>query len=404
MSDAIVVINGGSSSLKFAVYALAEDAADGLERTYSGQVEGLGHTPRLSVRDAAGAVAEEGAVPLPAESDPYTTALDRLLAWIEDHSGGRHLVAAGHRVVHGGRDYADPVRLSDEIIGRLEGLVALAPLHQPHNLAAIRALARMRPELVQVACFDTAFHRSASALSRAFALPRRWSERGIERYGFHGLSYEYIASVLPELLGADADGRIVVAHLGHGASMCALHRRRSVATTMGFTALDGLPMGRRCGALDPGVVLYLLQTEGMDADAVSDLLYERSGLLGVSGISDDMRELLASPDPRAAEAVALFTYRAGREIGSLAAALGGLDALVFTGGIGEHAAPVRAAICRDTSWLGLELDSGANEAGGPCISRGSSRVAAWVVPTDEERVIARHTACLVSGPGVTAAR
>jgi acetate kinase len=287
--------------------------------------------------------------------------------------------------------FARPVRIDAEVLGELESLVPLAPLHQPHNLAAIRAVAQHVPQLPQVACFDTSFHRTQPVVAQAFALPRRCAEQGIRRYGFHGLSYEYIASVLPDVDARAAAGRAVVAHLGNGASLCALKAGRSVATTMGFTAVDGLVMGTRCGALDPGVLLFLMDQHGMDARALEELLYQQSGLLGVSGISSDMRTLLASTDPRAAEAVELFVYRIGRELGSLAAALGGLDALVFTGGIGENAVSIRARVCRDAAWLGLELDEEANERGGPRLSRPNSRVAAWVIPTNEELMIAQHT-------------
>jgi len=277
-------------------------------------------------------------------------------------------------------------------------LVPLAPLHQPHHLSAIAALAKLHPRLPQVACFDTSFHRSQPELATRYALPRNLTDEGIRRYGFHGLSYEYIAGVLPEMLGeAGARGRVVVAHLGNGASMCAIKEGRSVATTMGFTTLDGLPMSRRCGALDPGVVLYLMQQKGLSADAVSELLYQSSGLLGVSGLSDDMKALLASSDPNAAEAVSLFVYRIGRELGSLVAALGGFDALVFTGGIGEHAGEIRRRVCRDASWLGLQLDEAKNRAGGPRITTGDSRTSAWMIPTDEDLMIARHTWSLTGG-------
>ena len=310
--------------------------------------------------------------------------------------------------LHGGTKYSTPVVVDPGVIADLESLVSLAPLHQPHNLAAIKALASLHPNLPQVACFDTAFHQTQSKTATAFAIPRELTEAGIRRYGFHGLSYEYIASVLPDYAGPAAEGKVVVAHLGQGASMCALEARRSVATTMGFTALDGLPMGHRCGALDPGLVLYLMAEKGMDAAAVTDLLYNRSGLLGVSGISGDMRTLSASKDPHAAEAIQLFVYRIGRELGSLVAALGGLDVLVFTAGIGEHSAAVREQVCRDARWLGIELDSSANAAGGTRITTPDSRVSAWVIPTDEELIIARHTVKLIgaanfaSSPVITA--
>jgi acetate kinase len=279
----------------------------------------------------------------------------------------------------------------------LESLIPLAPLHQPHHIAAIRAIGAIAPGMPQFACFDTAFHRSQPALAQEFALPRELTAKGIRRYGFHGLSYEYIVSVLPEILAESADRKLIVAHLGNGASMCAIEGGRSIATTMGFTAIDGLPMGTRTGALDPGVILYLLQHERMSADAIEQLIYNRSGLLGVSGISSDMRTLLASDAAGAREAIDLFVYRIGRELGSLAAALGGLDVLVFTGGIGEHAPEIRARVCREAQWLGVTLDERANAAGGPRISSPGSAVSAWVIPTDENLMIARHTRHLLDG-------
>jgi acetate kinase len=321
----------------------------------------------------------------------HDNGLDTLLAWIDARTSNSAVIAAGHRVVHGGVRYASPVRVTPEVIRELEALVPLAPLHQPHNLEAIKALAKRRPALPQVACFDTAFHSAQPAVAQAFALPRALGETGIKRYGFHGLSYEYIVSVLPEHLGNGADGRVVVAHLGAGASMCAMRDRRSVATTMGFTALDGLPMGTRTGAIDPGVILHLMTERGMSVSDVTELLYKKSGLLGLSGVSSDVRDLLASDSPYAAWALDVFVYRVGRELGSLAAALGGLDALVFTAGIGEHAVPIRARICRDAEWLGVQIDDKANQRGGPCISAPDSRATAWVIATDEELMIARHT-------------
>jgi len=305
-------------------------------------------------------------------------------------------------VVHGGEAFAAPVRLDDAVLAALDALVPLAPLHQPHNLVPIRALAARRPDLIQVACFDTAFHRTIPEVAQSFALPAAVTDKGVRRYGFHGLSYAYIASVLPAVDPRAAAGRTVVLHLGGGASMGALHRGRSVASTMGFTALDGLPMGTRSGQLDPGVVLYLIDELGMDARAIEDLLYRRSGLLGVSGLSSDMRVLLQSDAARARFAVELFVYRIARELGSLAAALGGLDALVFTAGIGEHAAPVRAAVCRAAAWLGVALDEAANAAHGPRISTAESRTAAWVIPTDEELMIARQTLDAVRTDGAAA--
>lgn len=393
MADAILVLNAGSSSLKFSVFLDGEPPAPLLR----GQLEGLFTRPHFVAHDQAGALLGEKEWPANTRLG-HEGAIDFLFAWGRGGAlSGHHIVAAGHRVVHGGLKYTQPVRIDGDVLAALEGLITLAPLHQPHNLAAIRAVLERVPELPQVACFDTSFHRTQPAVAQTFALPRHYAREGVLRYGFHGLSYEYIASVLPATDGRAAAGRAVVAHLGNGASMCALNGGQSMAGTMGFTALDGLPMGTRCGALDPGVMLYLMDHHGMDARALETLLYQQSGLLGVSGISSDMRTLLASPDPRAAEALDLFIYRIGRELGSLAAALGGLDALVFTGGIGENAAPVRARVCREAAWLGLELEEAANEAGGPRISRTGSRVAAWVIPTNEELMIAQHTRRLLAG-------
>ena len=388
MSDALLVLNAGSSSLKFSLFGLTGGAAPA--RLLEGQVDGLPEAPRLAAKDAAGATLAERALGATA-ADPRG-AMSVMGAFLHEHLGQERLVAAGHRVVHGGLRYERPVRIDDEVMRELDRLVPLAPLHQPHNLGAIRALAAQYPRLPQVACFDTAFHRAQPHLAQAFALPRTFSDAGLRRYGFHGLSYEYVAATLPRIAPEVAAGRVVVAHLGNGASLCALREGRSVATTMGFTALDGLMMGTRCGALDPGVLLYLMDQRGMDARALEDLLYHRSGLLGVSGISSDMRSLLASADPRAAEAIDLFVYRIARELGSLAAALGGLDALVFTGGIGEHAAAIRSRVCRDAAWLGIVLDEAANRTGGPRISAPGAAASAWVVPTDENRMIALHTA------------
>lgn len=386
MSGALLVLNAGSSSLKFSVF-LDEDPPRLLVR---GQLEGLSTRPRFVAR-AAGAVIGErdwGAGTLLG----HDGAIDYLLGWGQGGVLGQDsIVAVGHRVVHGGAHFSQPVLVDAATMAELEALVPLAPLHQPHNLAAIRAVAQKVPSVKQVACFDTAFHRTQPPVAQAFALPRRYSEEGVRRYGFHGLSYEYVASALSKLDHRAATGRTVVAHLGNGASMCALSGGRSVATTMSFTALDGLMMGTRCGSIDAGVVLYMIQRHGMDAGALERLLYEQSGLLGVSGSSSDMRELLASSDAAAAEAVDLFVYRIHREIGSLAAALSGLDALVFTGGIGENAASIRRRVCRDASWLGIDLDEEANAGGGPLISRPGSRVSAWVIPTDEEAMIALHT-------------
>jgi acetate kinase len=386
MRDAILVLNAGSSSLKFSVFVSGAD----LTPLVAGNVEELQGRARFRAKDATGAVVDEHAWP---EGGPpgHEGAIAFLLDWLRANAGGRRLAAVGHRVVHGGADYAAPVRVTPVVLAQLERLVPLAPLHQPHNLLPIRTLAARLPDLPQVACFDTGFHCVQSTVARAFALPRELSDAGVRRYGFHGLSYEYIASVLPQYDARAAAGRTIVLHLGNGASMCAMHAGRSVATTMGFTAVDGLPMGTRTGSLDPGVLLYLMDEHGMDARAIETLIYKRSGLLGVSGISSDMRELLESNQPHARDAIELFCYRIGRELASLAGALGGLDAVVFTAGIGEHAAPIRDRVCRDASWLGLALDTAANARDGPRISGPDSRIAAWVIATAEEHMIARHT-------------
>jgi acetate kinase len=383
----IGVLNAGSSSLKYSFY-------EGERRLLSGQVEGLGAHPSVS---AAGPDSEAiappdlGDRPLSAPSE----VLPAILLWAQQRLGARRLAALGHRVVHGGMDHAQPARVTPALLAELEALVPLAPLHEPHNLAPIRMALTLHPDLPQVACFDTAFHRTAPEVEQAFALPYSYYEEGVRRYGFHGLSYEYIASVLPERAPEIADGRVVVAHLGNGCSACALLARTSIATTMGFTALDGLPMGTRCGDLDPGVVLHLIQQKGMSAEALVDLLYRRSGVLGLSGISSDFRELLASDNPRARFAVEVFCYRVARHIASLAAALGGLDGVVFTAGVGENAAPVRRAICRACSWLGLELDEAANREPRGRISTMNSRVAAYVIKTDENLMIAHHARAIV---------
>jgi acetate kinase len=390
MSDAqgtVLVLNAGSSSLKFRTYALAGGQ---LVETLRGQIEGIGAAPRFVASDAGGAPLEGRALAA-AECADAGGALDRLWAWLEPRLAGGRLLAVGHRVVHGGAGHAAPVRIDAQVMAALAALVPLAPLHQPHNLAPIRVLATARPGLPQVACFDTAFHRSQPIEAELFGLPRAYFEAGVRRYGFHGLSYESIAGQLAQVAPEAAAGRTVVAHLGSGVSMCALQGGRSIATTMGFTALDGCPMGTRTGSLDPGVVLWLMRERGLSADAIESLLYRESGLLGLSGVSADMRVLQASDAPGARLAIDYFTYRLAREVGSLAAALGGLDALVFTAGIGEHQPAIRAAVAARCRWLGLELDEAANAQGGPRISRAASRVSAWRIPTDEERVIATQT-------------
>jgi len=383
----IGVINADSSSLKFSFY-------EGERRILSGQVDGIGASP--SAR-AVGPDGEKVAPPDLGAKPPTVPSevLPAILPWAREWLGDRRLAALGHRVVHGGLHYSRPARVTPELIAELEALVPLAPLHEPHNLAPIKMAMTLNPELPQVACFDTAFHRTAPEVEQAFALPYSFYEEGIRRYGFHCLSYEYIASVLPQLAPEIANGRVVVAHLGNGCSACAMRNRVSIATTMGFTALDGLPMGTRCGDLDAGVVLHLIQQKGMSAEQLVDLLYRRSGMLGLSGISSDFRELLASDDPRARFAVEVFCYRVAGHIASLAAALGGLDGIVFTAGVGENAAPVRSAICRSCAWLGLELDEAANRENRERISAPSSRVGAYVIKTDENLMIARHARALI---------
>lgn len=387
MADIILVLNAGSSSIKFCAF---DGQAAEPEILLHGQAEGLYTAPRFIASDAKGSEIgrkswDEGA------GIGHQGAIEYIAEFLRSHGEGHHLMAVGHRVVHGGMEFSQAVVVTPSVIGKLEKLTPLAPLHQPHNLAPIRILAKSRPELPQVACFDTAFHRSQPEVAQAFALPLSITERGVRRYGFHGLSYEYIAGVLPDFSSKAASGRTVVAHLGNGSSMCAISAGKSVASTMGFTAVDGLPMGTRCGNLDPGVILYLMDELKMDARAIENLIYKKSGLLGVSGISSDMRALLGSDDPRARFAVALYTYRIGRELGSLAAAMQGIDALVFTAGIGEHSAFIRDRVCREAGWLGVELDPAANEAGGPRISTPASKVSAWAIPTNEELMIARHT-------------
>jgi acetate kinase len=391
MADAIAVLNAGSSSIKFSLFVLR---SEDLELELRGQIEGIYTAPHFIARDRSGKPVAEKSWSEGAELG-HAGALDHLVAYLRERLGTDRLIGVGHRVVHGGLDYTRPVRADADVLRTLEKFVPLAPLHQPHNLAPIRLLLERLPELPQVACFDTSFHRGNPEIAQMFALPAELHEQGIRRYGFHGLSYEYIASVMPGIDARAAAGRTVVLHLGNGSSMCAMRAARSMASTMGFTAVDGLPMGTRCGAIDPGVILYLMDQRGMDARAIEKLIYNQSGLLGVSGISSDMRTLLASHDARAKLAVDLYLYRIRRELGSLAAALDGLDAIVFTAGIGENAAVVRERVCRDAAWLGVELDPAANARGGPRISAVASRVSAWVVPTNEELMIARHTRYLL---------
>ena len=384
----LLILNAGSSSIKFAVFA-AGSMPTSRSLLCDGQMSGIGHAIHFHAVDGdnrtlVNSYLEQGV--------DHEMAIDTLLKWLTGHYADCKLAGAGHRVVHGGAHYNAPVLINAQVMQSLSELIPLAPLHQPHHIAAIEALQKLYPALPQVACFDTAFHHTNAPVSTRYALPRALDAAGIRRYGFHGLSYEYIASVMASVLGPQqALGRVVVAHLGAGASMCAMLEGKSVTSTMGFTALDGLPMSQRCGALDPGVLLYLMQQQQLSADQVSHMLYYESGLLGVSGISDDMKALLDSDRPEAREAVELFVYRISRELGSLVAALGGLDALIFTAGIGEHAAAVRRMVMARATWLGLELDPAANEAHRLCISTAAAKTSAWVIPTNEDLMIALHT-------------
>jgi acetate kinase len=384
----ILVVNAGSSSVKFALFSLASEQPAVIVK---GQVSGIGTTPVIEARDGDGK-----AIPFahPAGGiSNHDDAFEALIDWLE---GRRESVAgAAHRVVHGGAEFTAPVRINDNVLEALEALTPLAPHHQPFNLAAIRALAARLPGLPQVACFDTAFHASQPAEARELGLPGEYAKRGIRRYGFHGLSYQSVAVAMPVITGEGLPSRLVIAHLGNGASMCALKDGECIATTMGFSTLDGIPMGTRSGSVDPGVLLHLMREDGAGLCELEDLLYNRSGLMGISGISQDMRALLESDDPRAEAAVTFFCYRISRELGSLAAALGGLDALVFTGGIGENAAPVRARVLRQASWLGLSIDEDANNSAGPCITLAGSRAQAWVVSTQEEMIIASQARAIL---------
>ncbi len=388
MADAILTLNAGSSSIKFALFEIGD--GDQLNSTVNGQIEGIETAPHFCAADASGKILAERRW-----SDgtrlTHEDFLGELFDWVEGHLGADHLSAVGHRIVHGGAKFAAPATLDDGVVAELDRLSPLAPLHQPHNLSAVRAVAKLRPDLIQIGCFDTAFHRTVAPVVSRFALPRDLEQAGVQRYGFHGLSYEYIAGRLVEVAPMLAGKRVVAAHLGNGASLCAMESGRSVDTTMGFTALDGLPMGTRCGALDSGVLLYLLQERGTSATAIEDLLYHRSGLLGLSGVSSDMRVLLASVDPHAAEAIDVFVFRIAREVAALTGTLRGLDGIVFTAGIGEHAPEIRERVCEQASWLGIVLDPAANRTGGPLISAAGSKVAVWVIPTNEEAMIARHT-------------
>ena len=390
MNDYAIVLNAGSSSLKFSIYHRPEGAAWVVASR--GQVDGIGSSPRLSAKGGDGTrLADER---LEAGLDA-AGAFDTLAKWLRGQYPDARVVGVGHRVVHGGAKYSGPTIVTPEVLTDLRALIPLAPLHQPYNLAAIDAVAVRLPDVPQVACFDTSFHRGQPVVAEIVPLPRDICRSGVQRYGFHGLSYEYIASVLPAVAPAIADGRVIVAHLGSGASLCAMRERRSMDSTLGFTALDGLCMGTRPGALDPGVVLYLFQVLGLSAKEVETILYKKSGLLGVSGVSNDMRVLLDSQEPGARLAVDYFVYRAAKEIGALTAVLGGLDALVFTAGIGENSPEIRRRIAEASSWLGIQVDETANQAGETRVSATGSRVPVFVIPTNEELVIARHTGRLL---------
>ena len=387
----ILTLNAGSSSIKFSLF---DDSESDLTECVRGQVEGLGSTPQLEAEKAGQKVADRK---LDArEVTDHDSALKVVLDCLETEIGKMAIAAVGHRVVHGGVSFTESVVLDAQRLATLEQLEPLAPLHQPHNLAGIRAAQRAFPAALQVGCFDTAFHRSHPWVDDTYALPREFYDQGIRRYGFHGISYEYVISRLRQIAPIHAAGRVVIMHLGNGASMCAIRDGHSVASSMGFTALDGLPMGTRCGQIDPGVVLYLLKEKGMTADQVEDLLYHRSGLKGLSGLSQDMRELEAAGTPEASQAIDYFVSGIRSELGAMAARLSGLDAVVFCGGIGEHAVRIRERVCRESEWLGVELDDERNQAGETVISSDRSRARVFVIPTDEELMIARHTARLLA--------
>jgi acetate kinase len=391
MTSYALILNAGSSSLKFCVFR--QPPGIPWEVTSRGQIEGIGTAPHFLVKD------DRGRTLIDEKLDPAVrdgrAAIEILNRWLREHTRDGRMVGVGHRVVHGGPKYDRPTIVTKPILEELKDLIPLAPLHQPHNVAPIEAILDATPDVPQVACFDTSFHRGHSEVATLVPLPRDLCRGGVERYGFHGISYEYISTMLPQVAPEIADGRVIVAHLGSGASLCAMKNRKSVESTMGFTALDGLCMGTRAGSLDPGVVLYLFQKLGLSVKQVEDILYKKSGLLAISEISNDMRDLLGNGEPRAKLAVDYFVYRASKEIGALAAALGGVDALVFTAGIGENSPEIRRRICESSAWLGIELDAAANSARGPKISTAGSRVSAWVIPTNEELMIARHTGALL---------
>jgi acetate kinase len=392
MDDYALVLNAGSSSLKFCVFIRPGGQAWRLEAR--GQIEGIGTAPKLSVKGEDGGRLADETLDAATVRDG-ANAVDALAAWLRSRYAGSKVLGVGHRVVHGGARFAGPTVLNQEVLAQLREFVPLAPLHQPYNLAAIEAVFERLPEVPQVACFDTSFHCGQSPVAELIPLPRDLCKDGLQRYGFHGLSYEYIASVLPQVAPEIANGRVIVAHLGSGASLCALKEGKSVDSTLGFTALDGLCMGTRPGSIDPGVVLHLFQSLKLSPKDVETVLYKKSGLLGISGISNDMRDLLGRTESEARLAVDYFVYRAAKEIGALTAVLGGIDALMFTAGIGENSAEIRRRICEKSAWLGIELDNQANETTGPRISTSRSEVSVWVVPTNEELMIARHTASLL---------
>lgn len=391
--ETILVVNAGSSSLKFEVFAIG----GGLRKLLRGQMEGVGTAPRLRIKGSDGQILADQSYAAPDVPDQLA-AMRLVGAWLRERHEGR-LVAVGHRVVHGGPDYDRPVLIDEDVLRNLERFVPLAPLHQPSNLAPVRAILERRPDLPQVACFDTSFHRGHSPVTSHYAIPERYFAEGVRRYGFHGLSYEYVAGKLRDVAPDIADGRVIVAHLGSGASLCAIAAGKSIESTLGFTALDGLPMGTRCGQIDPGVILYLLQQRGMTAQEVQDLLYKESGLKGLSGISNDVRTLLESTDARAAFALDHFIHRIGLYAGLLAASLGGLDGFVFTAGIGENSPEMRARIAARLEWLGARIDPARNAAGELDVSKSGSKVRLLAVPTDEELMVARHTLALLGSQG-----
>lgn len=397
MRELILTLNAGSSSVKFALFELG---AGEPELVAKGQVEGIGTAPHFLVKDDRGALLAESYWEPVSGGRGHTVAFQQIGRWLKEATQSAKIVAVGHRVAHGGQQGSQPVFIDDGVIAGLNRLIPLVPLHLPHNLASIKAVAMSHPDLPQVACFDTSFHHQRAAESERFGLPYTFYERGIRRYGYHGISYEYILKRFGELEPELSQGKIIVAHLGSGCSMCAIRHGKSVDTTMSFSALDGLPMGTRCGVLDPGVLLYLLRQEGMSVDELEKLLYKESGLLGISGVSNDMRALWKSDDPRAQDSIDYFVFRVCQFLGALTASMGGLDALIFTAGIGENDAAIREAVCRQASWLGPTLDNEANEQQDLKISTESSTPSVWVIPTDEERMIASHTAAMLKGASI----